>query len=105
VCTPAGSAVTYFNASGSNSSATISSAGLARRISTNEFDDLKMVFSLQFNSPFQSVIATINNSGSITGSYSATFTASSVPEPGPLALSLVGLSLIGLRIFGSRKTK
>lgn len=41
VCTPTGSSVTLVNGAGGDSSATVTMQGLARRISTNEFDSLQ----------------------------------------------------------------
>jgi hypothetical protein len=91
-CTPAGSAVTFLNGNGGNSSATITAVGLARRISTNEFDPLQIVFTSQFNTPFQTVLANFASAGSITQGYSVTFTAASaVPEASAMSLVLVGI--------------
>jgi len=103
-CTPSGSAVTFLNGNGGNSSATITAVGVARRISTNEFDPLQIVITSQFNTPFQTVLNNFATFGSVSNTYSATFQAtppSGVPEP--MTLSLMGVGLLGLGIFGRRK--
>jgi hypothetical protein len=102
-CTPSGASVTFLNTSGSTSSATVSATGLARRISTNEFDALSIVFTSQFNVPFQSVLSQFAAAGSVTNTYSASFSASPVPEP--MTVSLLGLGLIGLGLFRHRMVK
>lgn len=53
-------------------------------------------FTSQFNVPFQTVLAQLQTTGSVTNSYSATITVtpSQVPEAG--TLSLLGLGLVGL---------
>jgi len=77
VCTPTGSSTTLVNGAGGNSSATITMQGLARRITTNEFSNLQMVFTSQFNTPYQSVLSTLAASGSVTN----TFRRPSLPPP------------------------
>jgi len=94
-CTPAGSALTFLNSPGDNSSATISAVGLARRNSTDEFDSLQMVFTTQFNAPFQSVLASLASAGSVTSTYSVSF-AATVPEPSTTLLLSVGI--VGLAV-------
>jgi hypothetical protein len=53
-------------------------------------------FTSQFAVPFQTVLAQLQQTGSVTNSYSATFTVTQnqVPEAG--TLSLLGLGLVGL---------
>jgi len=102
-CTPAipgGSAVTFLNTAGGNSSATVSANGRARRVSTNEFDNLLIVFSTTFNTPFQQVLSDFNTQGSLTQTYSGTFTATVVPEP--MTMTLIGLGLFAFAALSRR---
>lgn len=105
-CTPPGSAVTFLNTSGSNSSATIAMQGFARHASDapgfGAASPLQYVFTAQFNSPFQGVLADFQAAGSLTSTYSATATAqlSPIPEPSSLVGSIV---LIGLGVLTRRR--
>jgi len=106
-CTPPGSAVTFLNGSGSNSSATITAQGFARHASDagSGFalaSPLQMVFTAQFNQPYATVISNFQTSGSLTSTYSANFSSSFTSVPEPMTVSLVGLGLLGFGIFRRR---
>ena len=79
LCTPVGSSVTFLNGAGGDSSLTITAQGFARHVSDGPgflaASPLQMVFTAQFNKPFQSVLADFNTNGSLTSSYSANFAA------------------------------
>jgi len=102
-CTLTGSPVTFLNGGSNNSSATITMTGLARRISTNEFDPLTMVFTAQFNTPYQTVLAALAAQGTITQTYSASFTATAIPEP--VTSLLIGSGLLALGFLRRRSVK
>lgn len=102
-CTPAGSSVTLLNGAGGNSSATITMQGLARRISTDEFSDLQIVFTSQFNTPFQDVLATLASGGTVSNTFAASFTASIQAVPEPVASVLVGSGLLALGLLRRRR--
>jgi len=95
-CTPSGSAVTFLNAGG-DSSATITIQGEAERISTGQFDPLKIILTAQFTTPFQTVLSNFAGAGSISATESGTFTATAAtPEPSailPLCF-LIGLLFV-----------
>jgi len=55
-----------------------------------------MVFTSQFNTPYQSVLGTLAADGSVTNTFSASFTATAIPEPVTLTLVGSGLLAIGL---------
>jgi hypothetical protein len=105
-CTPTGSAVTFLNGGSNNSSGTITMSGRARRISTNEFDNLQGIITLQFNTPFQSVESTLAAQGTITTTYSVSFTASNTttaPVPEPMSSVLLSSSLLVLGFLHRRR--
>jgi hypothetical protein len=102
-CTPPafpGGAANPFNLS--NTSATTSSAsitvfGNAVNTVTNETDPFIGIFSTQFTVPYQTLLSDVTN-GVVDTSYSATFSATVVPEPGTLILFGSGfISLYAIR--------
>jgi hypothetical protein len=102
LCTPTGSAVTLLNGSGDNSSATITAEGLAENLTTGEFDALQIVLTSQFNSSYESVLNTELTAGSVTNTYSATFTALSAPEPSSMWMIGIGAGVV---LWAARRHK
>ena len=88
------------NISASQSIASFAVSGTARNITTGDNSPFIGTFSSNFNQPFQQLLSQIAPSanqplgGSISNSWSATFTA--VPEPRSTALLLAGLFIFGL---------
>jgi len=77
------------------SSATISIAGTARRISTGEVSTFTGLFTAQFNEFYQENLQRFANGESIMNSYSATFEATPIPEASSLTMLIGGLILVG----------
>jgi hypothetical protein len=99
-CTPPGaSSVTLTNQPGGNSSAIIVAAGFAES-ETGQFDPMQIIFTAQFNETVQQLLTQFGNTGFITTSYSGSFTASAVPEPSAIAMTLLGGALI---VLGRRR--
>ena len=103
-CTPAGSAFTFLNGAGGNSSGTITAQGFARHVSDGPgfaaATPLQMIFTLQFSQPYQTVLANFASAGSFTSTYSANFSTptAAVPEPGTWLLLGTGLAaILGVR--------
>jgi|SwirhirootsSR3_FD_contig_31_19172733_length_1031_multi_10_in_0_out_0_1 hypothetical protein len=82
------------------SSATISVAGTATRISTGEVSTFTGIFTAQFNQFYQELLQTFATGGPdafVENSYSATFNATpvTVPEASSITLLVGGLFLVG----------
>lgn len=95
------------NTSASTSTASFAMLGVARRISTNEFSSFRGVLTAQFTQPYQQLLLEISEGLPITNSYSATFSATIIPDPGTLSLALGGSLMLlchGLRIRRGRRT-
>jgi hypothetical protein len=103
-CTPAGSPVTFVNTAGGGSTASVSATGYAENLTTGEFDPLQMVFTSQFNVPYGTVLfAEQQPGGSVTNTYSASFSASSVPEPSTMQMMGAGIGLVLFAVARRRK--
>jgi hypothetical protein len=102
LCTPVGSAVTLLNGPGGNSSATITAVGLAENMTTGEFDALQIVLTSQFNTTYEQVVSAEETLGSVTNTFSATFTAASAPEPSSMGMMAIGAGLV---LFAARRRK
>jgi hypothetical protein len=90
VCTVPGSLFNFVNNPGLQATAT----WVLQGVSIDGKSTWQGNFTAQFGVPFQQVLLDLQNNGSVTNTYSATFTATSVPEPGPLVLSACGLGLL-----------
>jgi hypothetical protein len=63
-------------------------------------------FTAQFGTPYQTLLTTVNGGGTITTSYSASFTTVATPEPGTgVTLALGAFGLAGLIGFHRRRTE
>lgn len=101
LCSPTGSPYNYLNTSASTSSALFTLNGET----ADGSGTWQGSFSTQFGESYQALLATIAADGSVSNTYSATFTvisASPVPEPTTIGVSLLGLGLIALR---ARRTR
>lgn len=84
------------NLNGGGSSASFSVAGITRNVATGETSPFNGLFTAQFTVPYQTLLATVLSGGTITNSYSATFTVTAgVPEPGSIFMMLGGLLIVG----------
>jgi hypothetical protein len=61
------------------------------------------IFTSQFTVPYQTVLQQLATTGSVTNTFSATFTVTPVPETSSLSLLGLGLGLIGLSTRLRRK--
>lgn len=77
--------------------ASFAMAGIARRISTGETSNFQGNLTTQFVGSlpnYQTALGIIASGGTITNAYSATFSASAVPEPGTVSLAIGSLLLL-----------
>jgi hypothetical protein len=87
-CTPTGSPFSFTNTPGGGSSLLFVFQG----ISSPAGSTWTGIFSSQFMVPYQSVLATLGNGGTVSSTYSASFTV--IPEPASMALMLGGLGIL-----------
>jgi hypothetical protein len=88
------------NTSTTTSSASITVFGNAVNTLTGETDAFVGIFSTQFTVPYQTLLSEVA-SGTVPTSYSGTFNATVVPEPGTLIL--LGSGFIGLYAIRRRR--
>lgn len=91
------------NTSASTSSASITFHGTAVNTATGETSSFIGIFSSQFTVPYQTLLADIAAGQTVSTSYSATITASAVPEPATMIL--LGSGLIGIFVIGRKRTR
>ncbi len=81
---PGGSPFNFINTSQNTSSATFVFSG----VSSDGLSNWTGVFTSQFNHNFQTVLATLASTGSVSNTYSGTITVTPIPEPNTLLLVL-----------------
>jgi hypothetical protein len=107
-CTPTGllpglvSPFNLSNGAGGTSTASLVVQGFVRRVSTGELSTFVGTYTTQFTVPYQSYLIPLLSGGSVTNTYSGTFTAtviptSNVPEPATLFTFGVGSVLLARR--------
>jgi len=100
-CTPTGGSVTLVNTGANTSSATIAAMGLAES-ETGQFSPMSIVLTAQFGENYQTLLGQFQSAGSVTASYSGTFTVTT-PEPSSAVMTLLGGGLILLAIARRRR--
>jgi hypothetical protein len=97
-CSPAGSPFNFVNnpppaPNGPQATVTFAATG----VTSDGLENWQGNFTSQFTVPYQTILAQLGTTGSVTNTFSATFTlspAGQVPEAG--TMSLLGLGLVGL---------
>jgi hypothetical protein len=98
-CTPPNSPYNLTNTSGTTSTASFTVSGVeSDGVTTTPFTG---VFTAQFGTQFQPLLAAINGNGTVTTSFSGTI-VTAAPEPGSLPMLAGGVLILGLA-FGLRK--
>jgi hypothetical protein len=97
-CTLPGSPFSFLNSSASSSSATFNFSG----ITSDGHSAWRGIFTSQFNESYQGVFSTLATTGMVINTYSATITVSSIPEPSPGILIVLGVCGI---VLGSWRRK
>lgn len=107
ICTPNVPNLSPFNLSnsgGGTSSASFTVTGVEADSLTGTTTPFTGIFTAQFTVPYQTLLATIASNGTISTSYSATFTTTpSVPEPGSMFTAAGGALFLGISLFLRRR--
>jgi len=92
------------SSSGQTSSASFTFQGVVTDGNPADNSVINGQFSVNFDTPYQSVLAVLATSGSVSNTYSATFSAegTATPEPSGILLMLGGL-LVGAGLFRKRR--
>jgi hypothetical protein len=94
VCTVPGSPFNLQNVAGGGSSASF----VFRGVTSDGLSNWTGNFTSQFSVPYQTVLATLASAGSVTNTYSATFTVTAIPEPNTVLFVIGALGIfIGYR--------
>jgi hypothetical protein len=102
-CTPANSPYNLTNTSPNTSTASFAVSGVEVDTLTSTSTPFFGVFTAQFGTNYQAVLAQFASNGSVTTSFSGTIiTATAVPEPGSLPMLASGFLVLGIA-FGIRK--
>jgi PEP-CTERM motif-containing protein len=88
VCSPANTPFNFQNVPGGGSTLSFVFQGISNPAGSTWTG----IFTSQFHTPYQTVLATLATGGAVTNTYSATFNV--VPEPTSLALVLGGLGIL-----------
>jgi PEP-CTERM motif len=106
MCTPTGSPFTLFQLSSNTVVASLQVNGDAyTQPKSTGFSNATGVFSTQFvmNGTIPGILAQLQSTGGINTTYSASFTASPVPEPA--SMLMMGLGLVGAGLIARRKVR
>lgn len=101
-CTPPNSPYNLTNTSPTTSTASFTVSGTELDTTTGMSTPFTGIFTAQFATPYQSLLATIAANGSVSTSFSGTIVTAQVPEVGSLPMLASGLLMIGLAL-GLRK--
>jgi hypothetical protein len=105
VCSIPGSPFTLTDTTATTSTVAFAVSGYVRD-NAGELSTFTGVYTTQFGSAYQPLLATILSGGTVTNTYSGTFTASIVPVvPEPMTLLTLGTGIMGLgrRLRRSKK--
>ena len=105
-CTPPNPGGSPFNFTNNHGFFSIQSSAnwVFTGVTSDGLSNWEAVFTSQFNTPFQTVLGTIETGGSVTNTYSGTVTvAAAVPEPA--SLSLIGFGVLLIAVGARRRLR